>query len=81
MSNSEMLKIKDNTISVFIEPSSCGVKNNKGDIILLATCSTHSLRKEYTYNVCCHKRTKKFYFWVEPHINMPFYIELEKVAQ
>ena len=78
--NDSMMKVTDPSISIFIEPGRYGVKNNNGDIILMKKGNTIDLKSNYTYTVCANKKTREMHLLVEPDVNMPFYIPLDKMG-
>lgn len=76
-----LIALTDPSISVFVESTRCGVKNGKGDIVLVSNdfSSTNDLKDYYKYQVCMDKKTKKPYLFVEPEINAPYLISLNQV--
>jgi len=70
--------INDTTIHLFIEPYRCGIKDDVGTILFSVEGCTKTLKSDYSYNICVHKKTKEVCLFVESGINIPRYLPLKK---
>ena len=77
--NRDFKIVEDPTLSLFIEPYKCGIKDEYGNILYFTEGSTESLKPHYSYNICVHKKTKEISLFVESGINIPRYLPLRKV--
>ena len=64
---------------VFIEDNRYGINDENGNMIAYKMANTSPLKMHYKYTI--HVQNGVPHIWVEPGINMPFFIELDIVSK
>lgn len=62
-----------------ITPTSWGIKNAAGKYIFKGKGNTERLKSNYGYYLCQHKQDGHFCLFVDPIINIPYYLPIKQL--
>lgn len=79
MSCTNMLKIIDSDLSIFIEKYRYGIQTSKGQVILQKICHTTKLKSYYKYSIHIRGNDGMMFIYVEPINHRPYYLPLDRV--